>query len=109
MNDEFEVRFGDVHYSKQRLTELIPDRKVVWLVTDSYLSFLRDKTEWTGTSISFEVAERGGRTEVRFTHHGLVPERECFDACSNAWAGYVQHSLMSLITAGKGQPEMKEG
>ena len=107
LNDEFEVRFGDVHYSKQKLIEVISNKKVVWLITDSRLNFVKDKSEWTGTKISFEIAEKDGKTQVRFTHSGLVPEIECYRDCSNAW-GYYVNSLHSLITTGKGQPEPKE-
>jgi len=107
LNDEFEVRFGDVHYSKQKLIEVITNKKVVWLITDSRLNFVKDKSEWTGTKISFEIAEKDGKTQVRFTHSGLVPEIECYRDCSNAW-GYYVNSLHSLITTGKGQPEPKE-
>src|SRR2546425_12691402 len=108
LGDEFTYRYEDVHYSKQKIAELIPGKKVVWLVLDSYLSFVEDKTEWNGTRITFEIAKKGDKTEVRFDHLGLTPEVECYDACSNAWGGYVNSSLRNLISKGRGQPNRKE-
>ena len=108
LNDEFEVWFGDVHYSKQKLIEVIPGKKVVWFVTDSKLNFVRDKNEWTGTQIIFEIAEYGNKTELRFTHVGLTPQYECYGACSSVWCDYINNSLKSLITTGIGQPAGKE-
>src|SRR6185437_7997687 len=96
-----------VHYTKQRITAFVPNQKVVWRVLDAHLNFTDDPSEWTGTEITFEVAQQGGHTEVRFAHLGLVPEFECFDACSNAWGFYINSSLRSLITTGTGQPNRK--
>lgn len=108
LNDEFEVRFGDVHYSRQKLTEVVPEKKIVWLITDSRLNFLKDKSEWTNTRVSFEIIERNKQTEVRFTHLGLVPRVECYSACSNAWGDYINQSLRNFIATGKGKPTKKE-
>jgi len=108
LGDEWTYRYKDVHFSKQRITELIPGKKVVWLVLDSYLSFVKDKTEWNGTEIVFEIARKHGKTEVRFTHAGLVPAFECFGGCSGAWGFYIENSLRSLIATGKGAPNPKE-
>ena len=105
LGDEFTYRYEDLHYSKQKITELIPGKKVVWLVLDSSLNFIKDKGEWNGTEIIFEVSKkRGKKTEIRFTHSGLVSKNECYESCSDAWGFYVRGSLQSLITTGKGQP-----
>jgi hypothetical protein len=104
LGDEFTYRYEPHHYSRQKITEFIPGRKVVWLVLDGQLNFVNDKSEWTGTTITFEIAQKGDKTEVRFTHVGLVPDYECYGACSNAWGSYINGSLRSLITTVKGQP-----
>ncbi|MGD0637796.1 MAG: SRPBCC domain-containing protein [Nitrososphaerales archaeon] len=109
LGDEWTYRYEDVHYSKQKVTELVPNKRVVWAVLDSYLSFVKDKTEWNGSRIIFEVSRKGKETQVRFTHVGLIPEYECFDDCSNAWGSYINGSLRNLITEGKGEPNKKEG
>ncbi len=102
LNDEFTYRMEDIHFSKQQLIEVIPDKKIVWLVTESKLNFIKDKTEWENTKIIFEISEFNNKTQLRFTHMGLVPEIECFGACSNAWVDLIHKSLFSLITTGKG-------
>jgi len=104
----FSAHFGDVHHSTQKITEFVPAQKVVWQVVDSQLNFLKDKTEWTGTDIVFEISRVGDRTELRFTHVGLVPAIECYSACSDAWGFYVMQSLFGLVTKGEGKPERKE-
>jgi len=105
---EWTYRYKDVHHCKMKIVEFIPGQKVVWLVVDNHFNFTKDKTEWTGTKVIFEISKRGNQTEVRFTHQGLVPEYECFDVCSDAWGSYIKGSLRNLITKGKGQPNPLE-
>lgn len=101
LGDEFTYRYETAHRSTQRVTELVPGRKVVWHVVDAELNFVRDKAEWTGTDIAFEIARNGDKTDIRFTHIGLVPDHECFDDCSNAWGYYINGSLRNLIATGR--------
>jgi hypothetical protein len=101
LGDEFTYRYADVHRSRQKIRELIPGKKVVWHVEDASLNFTRDKAEWKGTDIAFDISKKGDKTEVRFTHVGLVPEYECFDSCSTAWGSLINVSLRDLITTGK--------
>lgn len=109
LDGEFMHRYKDVHICKLKVVEFIPGKKIVWLVTENYFNFTKDSREWTGTKISFELGKKGNKTEVRFTHIGLVPQYECFDICSDAWTNYIEVSLHELITTGKGQPNPKEG
>ena len=108
LGEEWTYRHKDVHHCTIKVIEMVPNKKVVWLVVDNYFSFTEDKTEWKDTKVVFEIATHGNKTEIRFTHQGLVPAYECFDVCSNAWGSYVNGSLCSLITTGKGKPNPKE-
>jgi hypothetical protein len=99
LGDEFSfLAGGGVHYTKQKLIELVPDKKVVWLVTEANLSFVDKTDEWNGTKISFEISQEPGRTRVVFTHIGLVPEFECYNSCAPAWTQYMQERLVAAIT-----------
>lgn len=105
---EFTYRYHDVHRSTQRITELIPGRRVAWHVMDGYLNFVDDATEWTGTDITFDIVPTSDGTEVRFTHVGLAPDNECSESCSSAWHFYIATSLRNLINDGFGQPNSKK-
>lgn len=109
LNDEFLYHYQDVHIAKMKLTEVIPGKKVVWHVIDNYFDFIKDKSEWKDTKIIFEISKKDTKTQLHFTHHGLVPEYECYGICHDAWSNYIKNSLRNLITTGKGQPNPKEG
>ncbi len=108
LGSEFTYRYKDVHICKMKIIELVPDKKVVWLVMDNYFAFTKDKTEWKDTKISFEISKKDNKTKIEFTHIGLVPEFECYSICYEGWSKYINSSLHSLITGGKGQPNLKE-
>jgi ketosteroid isomerase-like protein len=108
LNDEFNYHYQDVHRCKVKLTEVVPGKRVVWLVLDNYFSFTTDKKEWTDTKIIFDISTKDNKTQIHFTHEGLVPVYECYNACVGGWTQYIQNSLLSLINTGKGQPNANE-
>ena len=102
LNDEFVIRFRDVHYSKQKLIEVIPDKKVVWLVTDSKITWIENnKEEWTNTNMVFEISTKGDKTILQFTHEGLVPTEECYEKCEQGWNMIIKDWLFNFIATGK--------
>lgn len=106
--DVFTVRFGDT-FITMRIMEMVPFKKVVWNVIDSWKHWMKSNhTEWIGTTIEFDIVEEADKTNIYFTHIGLVPVLDCFDVCSDAWGGYINNSLCNLIENGKGQPTQKE-
>lgn len=105
---EFEFHYKDLHRTTQKITELVPNQRVVWEVTESHIGFVADTNEWRGTKIVFEIARKGARTELRFTHVGLVPAMACYEDCSGAWGFYVNDSLRDLIATGSGNPNRKQ-
>lgn len=107
LGGEFSYRYGKLHYSKQRVTELVPGKRVAWLVVDSHLDFVADKKEWNGTTVTFDIARKGDKTEIVFTHAGLDSSHQCFEDCNDAWGSYIRGSLHGLITKGRGAPNAK--
>ncbi|HEY1788494.1 MAG TPA: SRPBCC domain-containing protein [Verrucomicrobiae bacterium] len=105
---EFKFHYEDLHHSTHKITEFVPGKKVVWHVPKARINFVKDKAEWDGTDIVFEIGRKGRKTELRFTHVGLVPTIECYDGCSGGWGFYINESLFDLITKGKGQAEKKK-
>jgi len=107
LNSEFDYHYEDVHRCKMKIIEYIPNKKVVWDVLENYFKFTKDKSEWTGNKIVFEITEKDNKTQLQFTQIGLVPEYECYDICSDSWRNYIHNSLRSLITDRKGKPNGK--
>ena len=104
LNDEFSVHFGDT-YVNFRISETIPDRKIVWLVTDCNLHWIKAKKEWNNTEVVWSLAEKDGKTRIDFVHKGLTPASECFESCEPGWTHHIKDSLVKLIEKGKGYPE----
>jgi hypothetical protein len=101
LNDEFVIYHPNAHYSKQKLIETIPHKKIVWLVTDSTLYWLQDdKHEWTNTKMIFDIRAKGAKTVLHFTHEGLVPEKECYSRCEQGWKMIITERLFNYIING---------
>ena len=105
LNGEWTYHFDDNHRSKMKTIEMIPGKKVTWLVEENYFKSIKDKNEWVGNKITFEISKQGDKTQLTFTQIGLTPAYECYNACNYAWTGFIQQSLCSLITTGKAEPK----
>lgn len=104
--DAFTVRFGKT-FIDFKVVEAVPGGRAVWDVTDCYIEPLKDKTEWSGTSVVWEISSSDGTTTVAMTHHGIVPGVECYGMCEQGWNLYVGKSLLQLLAEGKGIPNDK--
>jgi hypothetical protein len=104
LNDVFTVRFGETSVTF-KVIEVTGLQKRAWQVTDCYLHWLKDQSEWNNTTLCWELAPVGQLTQVTFTHIGLVAGIECYNDCVKGWDFYIAVSLFKLITEGKGMPE----
>ena len=104
LGDTFTVRFGET-FVDFKISEAVPESRIVWQVANCHLPWLKDKTEWNGTSATWEISSSSGITTITFTHHGLTPDVECFSACEKGWNSHIQKSLLKLLNDGKGFPE----
>jgi hypothetical protein len=99
LGDEFTYAYADLHRSVQRVTAHGVEG-IDWSVLEGGPNFTDAANEWGGTVIRFALLPVGSGTEVRFTHVGLSPQLECYDACSPAWAGFAE-ALQRFIATGE--------
>jgi uncharacterized protein YndB with AHSA1/START domain len=106
VGDEFRYEVPGVHKTRVEIAEVVPDQRVTWRFHDNWLVFVEEQDEWDGTSATFEITPVAGGTELRFTHVGLVPQFECYEACAGpgGWGLFAAESLRELIVTGKGRP-----
>src|SRR5579859_854988 len=64
LNAEFILSTGDTHYSRNKVIEFVPDKKVVWITTGSIRK--TDNYDWTGTKFIFELTPQGDNTLLKF-------------------------------------------
>lgn len=101
-DDRFLLKMGGDSFFHLTVTELIPGKRIVWLVTDCNMPWYSDKKEWANTRLIFDLTENNGITELHFTHEGLTPESECYKDCAPGWMHWIRTSLLSYFTTGKG-------
>ncbi len=93
----FAVGFGSDRVITMEVAAAGPDG-VAWLVEEAPFT-----PEWAGTTILFEIVGRGTGSEVRFRHHGLTPQFDCYEMCQAGWTHYLA-SLVAFVDQGAGDP-----
>src|SRR5437868_2526956 len=51
----FEFHYKELHKSTHEITELVRGKKVVWRTVTASINFVKDKTEWDGTEVVFDI------------------------------------------------------
>jgi hypothetical protein len=108
LNDIFAIRFNFGDSFVIKVVELVKHKKVVWLVTDCDLTWIKDKKEWKGSKISFDISTGNNSTQVNFAHIGLVPGIECYEGCVKGWDQFIKESLFKFLNEGQGLPDRKK-
>ncbi|MEX6690024.1 SRPBCC domain-containing protein [Danxiaibacter flavus] len=101
-DDNFVIEMGGDSFFNCTVSELVPAKKIAWLVADCNMPWYKDKKEWAGTKMVFDLDEHDGSTHVMFTHEGLTPDSECYVDCEPGWTHWIQTSLVSYLTTGNG-------
>jgi len=109
LNNEWFYHYKDIHLCKIKVVEMVPNEKVVWMVIENSFNFIKDKDEWIGNRIIFDISKKEDKTKLTFTQEGLTPFYECFDVCRDGWNNYINNSLYKLIATGTGEPNPREG
>ena len=100
LNSEFVFTTGDSHYSKNKVVEFVPDKKLVWLAIEGLRK--TDNYDWSGTKMIFELIPKGNNTILKFTYDGIVLENES-DRLVQICDMTVKEMFYNFIVNGKGK------
>ena len=100
LNSEFTFTTGDSHYSKNKVIEFLPNKKVIWLTIESIRK--TDNFDWQGTKMIFELTPKGDNTIVKFTYDGVVLENE-YDRLVQICNLTLKEMFYNYIINGKGK------
>lgn len=100
--NQFIIRMTGESFFNMTVSELIPGKKIIWEITDCFMPWYNDKTEWKGTRLIFHCHSQANETRIDFMHEGLTPQSECWADCNPGWTHWIKTSLFSYLTSGKG-------
>jgi uncharacterized protein YndB with AHSA1/START domain len=83
-----------------KVLELDPGKLVRWEVVDG-------PPEWIGTTIRWDLEQRGDYTIILFKHEDWREAGEFMHHCSTKWASYLL-SLKQLVETGEGAPSPRD-
>jgi hypothetical protein len=103
LNDVFTTHFGET-FGTFKIVEFEPGKKITWLTVDCHLDLLKNKKEWQGTKIEWEISAKDNSTQISMKHVGLIPGIECYNDCEKGWNFFIKESLAGFLNEGKGLP-----
>ena len=62
----------EIPYVNFKIAAVIPNKRIIWLVTDCNLHWIKDKKEWKNTEVIWSLTENSGKTQIDFVHKGLT-------------------------------------
>ncbi|MFC6333550.1 SRPBCC domain-containing protein [Paenibacillus septentrionalis] len=91
-----EFNFGENDLTKMKIIDLSSPSKIEWLCTES-------DPEWVGTTISFELSEKNGKTDIILKHMNWKEVTNFYRFCNYNWAMFL-YSLKSYCEDDTGHP-----
>jgi len=85
---------------RMKIEKLEPGKRVVW-------SCHGDIPEWTGTTLTWDIAPQGKMTMLRFTHSNWKAVTELYAICNSSW-GELMHRLRDHVEDKNPGPHWKE-
>ena len=85
---------------RMSIEKLEPGKRVVW-------SCHGDNPEWTGTTLTWDIAPQDKMTILRFTHSGWKAATELYAICNSSW-GELMHRLRDHVEDKNPGPHWKE-